>query len=257
MQVEIKDVSKFYHLGNGERLQALNHVSLKIPEGEFLCLLGPSGCGKSTLLRLLAGIEPYDTGVIQCNNQVVGKPDPNRGFVFQDYALFPWLTVRQNIQFGLENRKVAKKEQKAISDHYLQIMKLADVADAYPSQISGGMKQKVAIARALCLRPSLLLMDEPFGALDAITRMKLQEDLIGIWQQEKVTIVFVTHDVEEAIYLGSRVAVMGSRPAEIRGIMDISLPRPRNRTTPEFGRLREKALDILGYQTPATKINVS
>lgn len=257
MGIEIKNVSKSYQLGNGQKIQVLNQISLTINKGEYLCFLGPSGCGKSTLLRLLAGIETYEFGEITCDGQLMIGPSPERGFVFQDYALFPWLTVRQNIEFGLEIRKVPKKERKEISHYYLQMMNLSEVADAYPSQISGGMKQRVAIARALCLKPSFLLMDEPFGALDAITRMQLQEELIRIWQMEKITIIFVTHDVEEAIYLGSRVVVMGTRPSKIKGVLDIPLPRPRNRTAAEFGKLREAALNILGFRLLEAKNYVS
>lgn len=257
MGIEIKDVSKAYQLGKDKKLHVLQQVTLTINKGEFLCLLGPSGCGKSTLLRLLAGIETCEFGEIRCDGQLISGPSPERGFVFQDYALFPWLTVRQNIEFGLEVRKVSKKERKKISRHYLEMMNLSEVAEAYPAQISGGMKQRVAIARALCLKPSLLLMDEPFGALDAITRMQLQEELIKIWQREKITVVFVTHDVEEAVYLGSRVVVMGSRPSTIKGVLEIPLPHPRQRTAAEFGKLREAALDLLGFQWLSAKSFVS
>ncbi|XEC92668.1 ABC transporter ATP-binding protein [Paenibacillus tarimensis] len=246
MDVQIDDVSKSYHIGSGGHVQALYQVSEAVKQGEFVCLLGPSGCGKSTLLRLIAGIEQADFGEIRCGGEPVKHPDPSRGFVFQDYGLFPWRTVRHNIQFGLELKGLPARKRKEISDHYLQLMELGHAADLYPEQLSGGMKQRVAIARSLCLKPDVLLMDEPFGALDALTRLKLQEELVKVWELEKTTVIFVTHDVEEALFLADRIVIMAARPGRIKEAVTVKIPRPRSRTGQEYINLRAKIYDCLG-----------
>ncbi|WP_332691789.1 ABC transporter ATP-binding protein [Halalkalibacter lacteus] len=246
MSIEIKNVSKYFNINRKTYLKALSDVSMSIHQGEFLCLLGPSGCGKSTLLRLIAGIETPTKGEIRSNGKVLKGLDTSRGFVFQEYSLFHWRTVRKNIQFGLENKGISRQEQNDITDHYLDLVGLTDVANAYPSQISGGMKQRVALARALCLKPETLLMDEPFGALDAMTRLKLQDELIRVYQKEKITIVFVTHDVEEAVYLADRIAIMGARPGHVKQIVDVAIERPRIRTDQHFSEIRSDILSSFG-----------
>ncbi|QYR21457.1 ABC transporter ATP-binding protein [Paenibacillus sp. sptzw28] len=253
MEVKIMGVSKSYQLGSDVQVQALQLVSETVIHGEFLCLLGPSGCGKSTLLRLIAGIEHTGAGQILCGGIPVTGPDPSRGFVFQDYGLFPWRTVRQNIQFGLELKKVPRRERKEISDYYLNLMELSHAESLYPEQISGGMKQRVAIARSLCLQPDVLLMDEPFGALDALTRLKMQEELMRIWQLEKITVIFVTHDVEEALYLADRIVIMAARPGRVKEVVSVPIARPRSRTSQDFLHIRAQIYGFMGLDADHTK----
>lgn len=245
MHIEVRQAAKTYDSGGRRRIEALSGIDLSIADREFVCLLGPSGCGKSTLLRLIAGIEASSSGSILCDGLPVSGPSPQRGFIFQDYALFPWLTVRQNIRFGLQMRKETKSESRAIVERYMQLFGLTEAAGLYPKQLSGGMRQRVAIARALCLQPRLLLMDEPFAALDALLRHNLQEEMVRVWQREKVTIVFVTHDVEEAIFLADRIVVMTPRPGTIKAIVPVELPRPRSRTNSRFVELRAGILRLL------------
>jgi len=209
-------------------MPALIDINLEIQEGEFICLLGPSGCGKSTLLRIIAGLIPASSGQITINGKAIDGPGPDRAVVFQDYALFPWMSVRDNIEFGLEARKLAPGARKDISNKLLKVVGLADFADRYPHHLSGGMKQRVSIARALAVDPSLLLMDEPFGALDAQTRRSLQDELLRIWREYRKTVIFVTHSIEEAIYLSDRIVVMTARPGRIKEVITIDEARPRD-----------------------------
>jgi NitT/TauT family transport system ATP-binding protein len=245
LHVEIKQAGKGFEANGGQWTRALTGVNLTIHDGEFICLLGPSGCGKSTLLKTIAGIERVDEGTVQCDGKQVNGPSTDRGVIFQDYALFPWLTVRQNIRFGLRMRKLDKRRRREITDHYLELFGLTEAAHWYPKQLSGGMRQRVAIARALCLNPGLLLMDEPFAALDALLRQRLQEELVRIWQRENITFVFVTHDVEEAIFLADRIVIMTPRPGRIKELVPVGLPRPRLRTDPAFVELRAEILRLL------------
>lgn len=245
MHVEIKHVTKTYLSGAAREIRALKNVSLTIGQREFVCLLGPSGCGKSTLLKLIAGTETASEGQVLFEGEKIGGPSTDRGFIFQDYALFPWLKVRDNIRFGLRMKGFRKKEQNDIVDHYLRLLGLEHAAHMYPKELSGGMSQRVAIARALCLRPKLLLMDEPFAALDAILRRKLQDEAARIWAKENITFVLVTHDVEEAIYLADRIIVMTPGPGRIKEQIDVTLPRPRSRTEAGFNALRNRLLDLL------------
>jgi NitT/TauT family transport system ATP-binding protein len=225
--IELVDVSRTFPLGRGNRLTALQGVSLRVPAGEFFVLVGPSGCGKSTLLDLLAGLSSPDTGQVLVGGAPVTGPGLDRGVVFQQYALFPWRTARANIEFGLEAKGVPRRERAEIARHYLDLVGLAGFADRYPHELSGGMKQRVAIARSLAYDPDVLLMDEPFAALDAQTRDDLQDELLRIWQRTGKTIVFITHGIDEAVYLGQRVAVMTSRPGRIKQIIDVPLDRDR------------------------------
>lgn len=222
--IRISGVRHIYQPAHGKPLLALDDVSVDVKPQEFLALLGPSGCGKSTLLYLAGGFIPIAQGEIVCDGVKVTGPGPERGIVFQNFALFPWKTVRQNILYGLEKKRLPKAEREGIAQHYLDMVHLSGFADAYPSQLSGGMKQRVAIARTLATSPTTLLMDEPFGALDAQTRIIMQEELLAIWSSSPVTVVFVTHDVREAVLLADRVAIMTARPGRIKAIVDTNLP---------------------------------
>ena len=206
----------------------LKGFDLSVRDGEFLSLLGPSGCGKSTFLNILAGLVPQSSGDIRVDGEPVSAARHKLGVVFQGYALFPWRTVRKNVETGLEIRRVSRAQRRAEAEHYLRLVGLLDFADHYPHQLSGGMRQRVAIARALAYGPEVLLMDEPFGALDAQTRESLQQELLGIWEQSAKTVVFVTHSIDEAIFLSDRVAVMGRGPGRVKEIIDVDLPRPRD-----------------------------
>ncbi len=248
MLVEIEDVSKnFTHAGNGEVLTALSHVSLSVDENEFVCLLGPSGCGKSTLLKQIAGLQHPDSGVIRVSGKEVSKPLEEVNVVFQDYALFPWRTVKKNISIGMELQHKSKKDVEEKVGWAMDLVGLSQFGEYFPYQLSGGMKQRVAIARALVLDCKVLLMDEPFAALDAFTRMNLQDDLIDLWQKQKFSVIFVTHDVDEAVYLADRVIVMTASPGEVKSVFKIEDARPRVRTSPEFNYYRSEILKQYGY----------
>lgn len=240
MTIEATRITKWYQINETERMMALAELSLTIKDNEFFCLVGPSGCGKSTLLKIIAGLEPVDGGVITIDGERISGPGLNRGMVFQDYALFPWLTVEQNVEFGLELRKIPQKERKEIVKRYIGMVGLQGFEKSLSQQLSGGMKQRVAIARALSLNPKILLMDEPLGALDAFTRLQMQEEITRIWREEKQTVIFVTHDIEEAVYLGDRIAVMTPNPGKIKTILEVPFPRPRKRTDTVFVELRDE-----------------
>lgn len=237
-KIELRDVRKIYHSSQGI-VEALHDINLSVEEGEFLCLIGPSGCGKSTLLRILAGLYQQSGGEVRVNiNGTANRPA--NAVVFQEYAIFPWRTVAENVSFGLEMRGVPKEKRRERTEGYLAKVGLTQFAHHYPYQLSGGMKQRVALARAMASDPEILLMDEPFGALDAQTRAVLQQELLRIWEEEKKTVVYVTHSIEEAIMLGDRVVLMTARPGRIKGIYEVKLPRPRSfeiRTTPEYNQL--------------------
>lgn len=229
-------------------ITVLQDFNLDIREGEFFSILGPSGCGKSTFLSILAGLTDRSGGSIAINDRPLEGINPNQGVVFQGYALFPWRTVIQNIAVGLEIRGVRKAERLRVAHEYLELVGLQGFADRYPHEISGGMKQRVAIARSLAYKPDVLLMDEPFAALDAQTREILQSELLRIWEQYRKTIVFITHSLDEAIFLSDRIAVMTKRPGTIKEIIDIDLPRPRHpevRNTDAFVQLRQRAWNVL------------
>jgi len=246
--LHIRDVNKTFRLGNmrgAERIEALHHVDLIIAKGEFVCLIGASGCGKSTLLRIVAGFEQPTTGDVRVYEAPITGPGSDRGMVFQDYALFPWLSVRENIAFGPRQKRLAAGEVAARADQYLEMVGLQAFADRYPYQLSGGMKQRVAIARVLANEASILLMDEPFGALDALTREQLQDELLEIWSRTQVTILFVTHSVEEATLLADRVVVMTAGPGRVESDNRVRLARPRDVSSPEFNDVRRNLTERL------------
>ncbi len=240
IRVSIQNVYKEYDTRKGKVI-ALNGVSFDIHNNEFICVIGPSGCGKSTLLNIIAGLLDATSGEVYVDGQVVTDTGVDRGVVFQQYALFPWLTVKKNVEFGLKLQGKSQEEMDAIADKYIKMVGLEKFTDAYPKELSGGMKQRVAIARAYAVNPSVLLMDEPFGALDAQTRTQLQSELLKTWQEENKTCFFVTHDIEEAIVLASRVVIMSARPGRIKEIIDIDIPQPRDQATkmsPRFNELK-------------------
>jgi ABC-type nitrate/sulfonate/bicarbonate transport system ATPase subunit len=235
--LSIRDVSKVFEAGP-DRIEALHHIDVGIAQGEFICLIGSSGCGKSTLLRIIAGFETPTTGQVLVSGRPIQGPGSDRGMVFQDYALFPWLTARENIAFGPRQKGLAQDRIRSIADEYLDMIGLTRFADRFPYQLSGGMKQRVAIARVLANDAGILLMDEPFGALDALTREQLQAELLQIWARTHVTVIFVTHSVEEATLLGDRVVVMTAGPGRVEGDIPVPLVRPRDVSAPDFNDVR-------------------
>ena len=241
-KVQIKGVEKVYEGRNGKTV-ALNGVNLDIYDNEFICVVGPSGCGKSTLLNIIAGLHEPTSGRVICNGKEVHGTGTDRGVVFQQYALFPWLTVKKNIKFALDMRGVKGEQAEAEIQKYLKMVDLEKFADHYPKELSGGMKQRVAIARAYAANPQVLLMDEPFGALDAQTRTQLQTELLDTWEKEQKTCFFITHDVEEAIILGQRVVIMSARPGRIKDIVDIDIPYPRTQET----KMSPRFLELKNY----------
>ena len=245
-RITITNIAKRYQSRQGE-VVALTDVNLVVEPGEFMCIIGPSGCGKSTLLRMVAGISDYDDGAINVT-PIDGQGRPLTAMVFQEYALFPWRTVLDNVAFGLEMRNIDRQTRRALAHDYLSKVGLAGFAAAYPHQLSGGMKQRVAIARALANDPAILLMDEPFAALDAQTRYLMQEELLRIWEADRKTVVYITHSLEEAVMLGDRVALMTARPGRIKQIYPVTLARPRSlalRTSVAFNQLVQTIWDDL------------
>jgi NitT/TauT family transport system ATP-binding protein len=232
------DVAKHYMIERtGQTVVALEGVDLDVREGEFFCIVGPSGCGKSTFLQLVAGLESVTRGAISMGGREIISPGADRGLVFQSHALFPWRTVLENIEFGLEVKGLARRARRALAGRYAQMVGLQGFEHSFPNELSGGMRQRVGIARALANEPEVLLMDEPFGSLDAQTREIMQQELLEIWRQTGRTIVFVTHSVQEAVFLGDRIAVMTARPGRVKAMIDIHLAHPRDVTSPEFGQL--------------------
>ena len=238
VKVQIDHVVKKFNGRNGE-MTALNGVDLNIHENEFVCVVGPSGCGKSTLLNIIGGLDKPTDGHVYVDGKEVDGPSPERGIVFQQYALFPWLTVEKNVMFGLLQQGVNRSEALETAHKYLKLVDLEEFAKAYPKELSGGMKQRVAIARAYAVNPKVLLMDEPFGALDAQTRTQLQTELLETWEKEQKTCFFITHDVEEAIILAQRVVIMHARPGRVKEIVDIDIPYPRDQATKMSPRFLE------------------
>jgi NitT/TauT family transport system ATP-binding protein len=225
--LDVKNLNKQYDSAQGP-VAALRDVSFQVHRREFICVIGPSGCGKSTLIRVLAGLESYTSGDVLLDGKPVTGPGPDRGMVFQGYTLFPWLTVKKNVMFGLEMNNRGRLECEGEALQWIDLVGLSKFADAYPHQLSGGMKQRVAIARALANQPRILLMDEPFGALDAQTRCKMQSHLLEIWRNIDVTILFITHDLDEAIYLADRILVLKAHPGEVQELIEVPVPRPRS-----------------------------
>ena len=243
IKIKIEGIKKIFEGEN--QVVALDGVNMNINENEFAVVLGPSGCGKSTLLYLLAGFEVPNGGKILLDGKKIKKPGPDRGIVFQDFALYPWKTALKNIAFGLELSGIPKKEATKEAMKYIKMVGLEGFENAFPHTLSGGMKQRVGIARALAYQPEVLLMDEPFGALDAQTRKQMQIELENIWEKTRKTVVFVTHSVIEAVYLADKVFVMTARPGKVKGVVDVDLPRPRSYTDENFLKIREKILDLL------------
>ncbi|MCC7567550.1 MAG: ABC transporter ATP-binding protein [Methanoregulaceae archaeon] len=252
MRLCVQHLTKEFTGTRGERVLALSDISLDIEPKEFICLLGPSGCGKTTLLRIIGGLEQATSGCIAINSHHVSGPDPMMAMIFQEYSLFPWRTIRDNIAFGLEIRNVQREEREEAVDTYLSLVGLTEFAESYPYELSGGMRQRVAVARALAINPGILLMDEPFGALDAQTRNMMQRELLDIWEKTKKTIIFVTHSVDEAVFLADRIVVLTPRPGTIREVIPIDLPRPRDRTSEDFLRIRRFVLSLID-ETMATR----
>ncbi len=245
-KVQIRGVDKSFQVKQG-MLQVLQKVDLDVAPGEFVCLLGPSGCGKSTLLNICAGFEQPSAGVIEIDGQPVRGPDKKRVFVFQEYGIFPWASVFDNVALGL--RKLQKPEQHRIAQAAIDLVGLNGFERTYPMELSGGMKQRVAVARALAVSPDVIYMDEPFGALDSLTRLAMRAEILRIWQQKRMTILFVTHDVDESIQLAERIVVFSPRPGRIAGIVEVDLPHPRALGSVEYGKIKERLYGLLGVAT--------
>jgi NitT/TauT family transport system ATP-binding protein len=242
--LDVRAVSHRFELG-GKFLPVLSRLSLRVEPGELVSLLGPSGCGKSTLLRLVAGLEAPTVGTVLVDGNLITRPDPSRVVMFQDPTLYPWRTVRANVSLGLEARGLLRRQGYRV-DHVLQLVGLTQFASAYPHQLSGGMAQRVSLARALVNDPKLLLLDEPLGKLDSMTRISMQQELVSLWQRTGFTALLVTHDVEEALFMSNRVIVLSDRPAAIKADITIDLPFPRHRGDPRLADLRRRILGLLG-----------
>ena len=242
--VEVSHVSKLFGAG-AEQVTALRDVHLRFGKEDFVCLLGPSGCGKTTLLNMLAGFEQPSSGELRAFGRAITQPGADRTMMFQDYALFPWLTVAQNIEYGLRRQGRSSAERAKVSQHYISLIDLVGFERKYPRQLSGGMRQRVALARALAVNPQLLLMDEPFAALDSFTRERMQDELIRVWQAERKAVVFVTHSIAEAIKLADKIVVMSPRPGRVSGVIELDAPRPRNLESPEHVAIAHRIRDIL------------
>ena len=250
--ITVNDVRRIFLNAQGEEIVALDRVNLEIRPGELVSLVGPSGCGKSTLLRLIAGLDTPDEGKLYLDEGAITGPHYERGLVFQDPTLFSWLTVAGNVAFGLRARGIAAQKKNDVGD-FIRLVGLDGFQNSYPHQLSGGMAQRVALARALVNHPKVLLLDEPLGALDAFTRMQMQDEILRIWEDRGTTMVFVTHDVDEAIYMSDRIVVMTPRPGKIQEVIDVRMGRPRARNHPDFFLLRSKILEILHFASEITE----
>ncbi len=245
-EIKINSVTKTFNQGSAEEVTALNGVDFTIPAGSFVSLIGPSGCGKTTLLRCIAGLETPTSGEVNVDGEKITKPGSDRGFAFQQANLFPWLTIRDNIAFGLRARHIYKLQKEDV-DKFIKLVGLEGFEKSYPHQLSGGMNQRASLARALVGHPKILLLDEPLGALDAFTRMTMQDEILRLWKEHNTTMVMVTHDVDEAVYLSDYVVVMSPRPAKVEEIIKIDLSHPRARGQDVFLKYRTKILEILDY----------
>ncbi len=255
--INIRNVNRIYKDSDGNKVEALKDVNLEIKPGEFISIIGPSGCGKTTLLRLIAGLDKPQNGQLFIDGVPITGADPSRGYVFQQGSLFPWLSVRNNIAYGLRARKVYRKKKDTIAN-YIDLVGLKGFEKSYPHQISGGMAQRVAIARALINEPKALLLDEPMGALDSFTRADLQDKLLELWKRDGTTMILVTHDIDEAIYLSDRIVIMTPRPGKISKIIDVDLPRPRQRGSASFLEMRRQILEFfeLAQASPQPEYNI-
>jgi len=247
MILSIKNLIKTFPKDDTEMI-AVSGFQLDVKEGEFICLLGPSGCGKTTVLRIIAGLQSPTSGELTLRGNPITGPGSDRGMVFQEFGLLPWRSVKKNVEFGLEVQKMDDAKKNEISKRFIDLVGLTGFENSHPNQLSGGMKQRVGIARALASNPEILLMDEPFGALDAQTRNLMQKELLRIWEETKKTVIFVTPSVDEAVYLSDRIVVMTGRPGKVKEIYKVSLPRPRDRAHPDFINLRKTILDELEQQ---------
>lgn len=246
--LEVKGLHKYFETGSHGTVTALKDINFKTHRREFVCVIGPSGCGKSTLIRILAGLESNSTGEVLLDGKAVSGPGPDRGMVFQGYTLFPWLTVKKNVMFGLLSQGMTRAHAESEAMTWISLIGLERFADSYPDQLSGGMKQRVAIARALANQPRILLMDEPFGALDAQTRSKMQSYLLEIWHNIDITVLFITHDLDEAVYLADRILVLKAHPGEVQELIEVPVPRPRTpdqMLSPEFIATRKRLDELI------------
>lgn len=246
VQLEIKDVNRVLHDNRGQRINVLKDINLNVGSGEFISIIGPSGCGKTTLLRLISGLDTPEEGEVTVDDKLITEPSASRGYVFQHGSLFPWETIKDNISSGLKAIHGRDYDQELV-DQYIELMGLKGFESAYPHQVSGGMAQRAALARSIVLKPELLLLDEPMGALDAFTRADVQDVIQRVWKQTKTTMILVTHDIDEAIYLGTRIVVMTPRPGKIKEIVTNPLDFPRNRTSDEFLEFRREIQDKLNF----------
>lgn len=246
VQLAIKDVDRVLHDNNGQKINVLKDINFKVGSGEFISIIGPSGCGKTTLLRLISGLDTPENGQVSVDGKLITEPDVSRGYVFQHGSLFPWETIRENISSGLKAIHGHDYDHELV-DQYIDLMGLKGFESAYPHQVSGGMAQRAALARSIVLKPELLLLDEPMGALDAFTRADVQDVIQKVWKQTKTTMILVTHDIDEAIYLGTQIVVMTPRPGKIKEIVDNPLDFPRNRTSDEFLNFRREIQDKLNF----------
>ena len=245
--LEVKDLYKYFNTANGE-ITALKNINFQAHRREFVCVIGASGCGKSTLIRILSGLESASTGQVLLDGKPVSGPGPDRGMVFQGYTLFPWLTVKKNVMFGLRSQGMSEANAESEALQWIDLVGLEKFAESYPDQLSGGMKQRVAIARALANKPRILLMDEPYGALDAQTRSKMQSYLLQIWHNIDITVLFITHDLDEAIYLADRILVLKAHPGEVQEVIEVPVPRPRDPEqfiSPEFLATRKRIDELI------------
>ncbi|MDW7730988.1 MAG: ABC transporter ATP-binding protein [Methanolobus sp.] len=247
-RVSVRGVSRKFVKDDISQTLALDNIDLDIEDKEFVCFIGPSGCGKTTLLRIISGLDKPDSGEVFVGNEKITSPGPKRGMVFQEYSLFPWKSVINNVMFGPLMRGINKEKAQEEAEKYLELVGLTQFKDSYPHELSGGMKQRVAIARALANEPEVLLMDEPFGALDAQTRNSLQHELLSIWQKNHLTVLFVTHSVDEAVFLADRIVMLTARPGKIKDITRVNIPRPRDRTSMEVNQLRNHLLKLLAEE---------
>jgi NitT/TauT family transport system ATP-binding protein len=249
MTLTLHEVSRVFTTEKGETVPALSRISLDIRDQEFVCILGPSGCGKTTLLRIIAGLESATSGTISLDGAAITKPNQRMAMIFQEYSLYPWRNVQDNVALGLEFRGLKKPEREEDAQKYIELVGLKGFEHSFPYELSGGMRQRVAVARALAIDPAILLMDEPFGALDAQTRNRMQQELLRIWQMTKKTILFVTHSVDEAVFLADRIVVLTRRPGSVREIITIPGQRPRERTSEQFGQIRRHLLDMINEES--------
>ena len=245
----IHDVNKSFVV-NGQSVDVLKDINLEIEEGEFVVIVGHSGCGKSTLLKMIAGLEKNDTGILSVDGKEVDGPGMDRGMIFQEHRLFPWMSIEKNVQLGLKG--LSKEEKRKLSDQYLELVKLSEFKKAYPSQLSGGMSQRAAIARSLVSQPEILLLDEPFGALDALTKIELQEEMLKIRERFHNTMIMVTHDIEEAVFLADRIVIMSANPGRIKALLTVQLPKHRDRTSNDFLMIRDKVYEIFNMKSHET-----